>query len=142
LKTQFELIVESKLGCLPKIGEFIARTMKQLNIQNPKDIHAVQLSVDEACTNIIQHAYTNKNEGRIVIQCRLSSSGNQFEVQITDWGKPFDPTTAPEPDTKSKLSERREGGLGILFMTKFMDSIKYTSIQNVNKLIMIRHLTS
>ena len=140
LKKEFELSVESKLENLPKIAAFIAHTMRVLNIKNPKDIYAVQLSVDEACTNVIQHAYSNKSEGRILIRCMLPSEGSQFVVHIVDWGKSFDPTTMPKPDTQSHLNERREGGLGVFLMRKFMDTVKYTSIQNVNKLIMVKHL--
>ena len=142
MEKKFELTVESKLENLPRISEFIAQTMRQLNIQNSKDIYAVQLSVDEACTNVIQHAYSNKSGGRIVIRCMLSSTGNQFVVHIIDWGKSFDPTTVPKPDTQSNLNERREGGLGLFLMRKSMDSIKYTSNQNVNKLVMVKYLDS
>lgn len=140
MEKKFELIVESKLENLPRISEFIAETMKQLKIQNSKDIHAVQLSVDEACTNVIQHAYSNKSEGEIVIRCTLSSMGNKFRVQIIDWGKSFDPTTIPPPDTKSGLNKRKEGGLGIYFMRKFMDEVKYVCSKDMNLLTMVKYL--
>jgi serine/threonine-protein kinase RsbW len=142
LKRKFELRVDSKLECLPRISEFITQTMRQLDIKNSKVIHAVQLSVDEACTNVIQHAYSNKSEGRIVIRCMLSNTGNQFVVHIIDWGKSFNPTAVPKPDTKSNLNERKDGGLGLFLMRKYMDNIKYTSTQNVNKLVMVKCLTS
>jgi serine/threonine-protein kinase RsbW len=142
VRRKFELMVESSLECLPRISEFISQTMKQLNVQNSKDIYAVQLSVAEACTNVIQHAYSNESGGHIVIRCILLSTGNQFVVHVIDWGKSFDPTTIPKPDIQSTLNERREGGLGFFLMQKFMDNIKYTSIQNVNKLVMVKHLDS
>jgi serine/threonine-protein kinase RsbW len=140
VRRKFELAVESSLEYLPRISEFITQTMRQLNIQNSKDIYEVRLSVDEACTNVIEHAYSNKNNGRIVIRCMLSSTGDQFVVQIIDWGKSFDPTSVPKPDTQSSLNDRREGGLGVFLMREFMDSIKYTSIQNENKLVMVKNL--
>ena len=140
MKEKFELSVESKLENLPRISEFIAQIMRQLGIKNFKDIYAVQLSVDEACTNIIQHAYSNISEGRIAICCMLSSTGNQFIVHITDWGKSFDPSTIPKPDMQSNLNKRRVGGLGIFLIRKFMDNVKYSSIQNVNKLVMVKNL--
>jgi serine/threonine-protein kinase RsbW len=140
VRRKFELAVESSLEYLPRISEFITQTMRQLNIQNSKYIYEVRLSVDEACTNVIEHAYSNKNNGRIVIRCMLSSTGDQFVVQIIDWGKSFDPTSVPKPDTQSSLNDRREGGLGVFLMREFMDSIKYTSIQNENKLVMVKNL--
>jgi anti-sigma regulatory factor (Ser/Thr protein kinase) len=139
MKGEFELTVEGKLECLPTISEFIAKTMRRLNIQNSTDISEVQLSVDEACTNIIQHGYANKSGGRIVIRCMVSVD-NQFVVHLIDFGKPFDPTTVPEPDTQSTLEKRKEGGLGIFFIKNFMDSIKYTSTQNENHLVIAKNL--
>jgi serine/threonine-protein kinase RsbW len=114
--------------------------MRQLNIKNSKDIYSVQLAVDEACTNIIQHAYSNKSKGQILIQCMLSSENNQFTVTITDWGKSFNPKKVPKPNTESNLNERKEGGLGLFLINKFMDSVKYTSAQNMNKLVMVKTL--
>ena len=114
--------------------------MRQLNIKNSKDIYSVQLAVDEACTNIIQHAYSNKSKGQILIQCMLSSDNNQFTVTITDWGKSYDPRIVPTPNTEGNLNERKEGGLGLFLINKFMDSVKYTSAQNMNKLVIVKTL--
>jgi anti-sigma regulatory factor (Ser/Thr protein kinase) len=116
--------------------------MRELSIKNSKDIYAVQLSVDEACTNIIQHAYSNKKSGRIVIYCKLSESCNQFVVRIIDWGKSFDPTKVPKPNTQNDLNERREGGLGFFLITKLMDTVKYNSTQNENQLVMTKILSN
>ncbi|MCW4011118.1 MAG: ATP-binding protein [Candidatus Bathyarchaeota archaeon] len=137
---KFELTVESKLEKLPVISEFIEETMKQCKIQSIKDIYAVQLSVDEACTNIIKHAYSNKSEGTIVIRCMLPISGEKFIVNIMDWGKPFDPTTIPNPDTESDLNERKVGGLGIFFMRKFMDEVEYVRSNDMNLLIIGKYI--
>lgn len=141
MKTKFDLTVESKLENLPKISQFIDQTMQELNIQQTKTIHAIQLSIAEACTNIIQHAYQNKSTEKILIQCKLSKTKDQFEVHITDWGKPFNPTAIPKPDTQSKINQRKEGGLGIFLMKQYMDKIKYASNQNKNKLVMTKKLT-
>jgi serine/threonine-protein kinase RsbW len=136
----FELTLESKLENLPKIGAFIDETMRHYNIDSPKDVYAVQLSVDEACTNIIEHAYSNKDEGTIVIRCTLSKTDGKLVVNITDWGAPFDPTTLPKPDTQSSLEERKEGGLGIYFMRKFMDEISYIRRDDMNLLTLAKYI--
>ncbi len=137
---EFELTVDSKLENLTRISEFMTETMKHYKIHNTKDIYAVQLSVDEACTNIIKHAYSNKRDGVIVIRCILSSPGNKFIVNILDWGKAFDPTIIPKPDTESSLNERKVGGLGIFFMRKFMDEVKYVRDKDMNLLVMAKYV--
>jgi serine/threonine-protein kinase RsbW len=140
LEKKSEFTFESRLDNLPKIAEFVTEAMKRFGIGKLKDIYAVQLSVDEACTNIIQHAYPNKNEGKIEIQCLLSSEGNNLTVNIVDWGKPFDPTVVSKPDIESSLDERKVGGLGIFFVKKFMDEVKYERCLDRNLLIMVKHI--
>ncbi len=140
MKRKFELEVLGSLQSLPEISEFINRTMKQINVQNASDIYEVRLSVDEACTNIIEHAYLGKGEGRIVISCKLSNTGDEFVVRIIDWGMSFDPTTLSMPVIQGNLMDRKEGGLGLFLMRKFMDKVKYSSTKNQNKLVMVKNL--
>jgi anti-sigma regulatory factor (Ser/Thr protein kinase) len=44
------------------------------------------------------------------------------------------------PNTGAKLEERPVGGLGIYFMKKLMQSVKYAFNENGNELTMIRLL--
>jgi len=135
---KFELTVENKLENLPKISEFLDEAMRHYQIQNPKDNYAVQLSVDEACTNIIKHAYADKDKGAITIHCRKVDE--KFVVDIMDWGKPFNPTTKSKPDLESGLDERQVGGLGIFFIKKFMDEVSYTRSDCMNLLTIAKYI--
>jgi anti-sigma regulatory factor (Ser/Thr protein kinase) len=137
---KFELTVEGKLENLPKIGEFIEKAMQYYGIDSVKDLYAVQLSVDEACTNIIEHAYSYRSDGRIAIRCRLAGAPDKFVADIMDWGKPFDPTTLPKPDTESGLHERKAGGLGIFFIRKYMDEISYRRSDDMNLLTIAKYI--
>ena len=49
------------------------------------------LAVDEACTNVIRHAYDNSGDGRIVITFTVNP--DNFEIVIRDFGKGADPAT-------------------------------------------------
>jgi serine/threonine-protein kinase RsbW len=138
LEKQFELTVESKLENLAKIRLFIDKTMRHFCIDSLKTIYAVQLSVDEACTNIIEHGYFNKTWGKIVIRCILLDE--KFIVNIMDWGESFDPTTIPKPDTKSGLNERKAGGLGIYFMREYMDEVSYVRLDGMNLLAIAKYI--
>jgi serine/threonine-protein kinase RsbW len=138
VEEKFELTVESNLQNLQKISEFIDKTMKHYNITNARDIYAVKLSIDEACTNIIEHAYPNK-EGTIIIRCMLSNKG-KFVVEIIDTGEPFDPTTSADPNIEIGLNGRKEGGLGIFFVRKFMDEVKYVRSDNMNLLTVAKNI--
>ncbi len=134
---QLELKVKAKLENLAVIGKFVAEAMKQFGVE--QDTFQVQLAVDEACTNIIQHAYSGESEKLIRILC--SMSGNDLVIKIRDWGKPFDPDSVSPPDTESELFERELGGLGIFLMRKVMDEVRYVfHARRYNELIMIKHL--
>ena len=133
----FELKVEAKVEKLEVIGEFIKETMKKLGMED--EVFQVQLAVDEACSNIIQHAYSGDTENTIRITC--SVVGNDFIIKIRDWGKPFDPHSVPPPDLKSELAERRVGGLGIFLMRQVMNEVRYVFYDKMyNELTMIKHL--
>jgi len=138
LEEEFELTVESKLQNLQKISEFIDKTLRDYNIINAREIYAVKLSIDEAATNIIEHAYPDK-AGTIAIRAKLSDDG-KFVVDVIDWGEPFDPTATEDPNTELGLNERKEGGLGIFFMKKFMDEVKYVRRDNMNLLTVAKNI--
>ena len=106
--------------------------MDQLGIG--KDVFEVQTAVDEACTNIINYAYSEEG-GIITIICEIQD--NDLVVSIWDRGKPFDPFSVPPPDLEADLDERKIGGLGIYLMKKFMDDISYSfDAEKGNTLVM------
>jgi serine/threonine-protein kinase RsbW len=134
---QLELRIKAKLENLAAISDFIAEAMKQLGIE--QEIFQVQLAVNEACTNIIQHAYSGESEKPIRIIC--SMSGNDLLIRIRDWGKSFDPSSVPSPEIDAELFERQLGGLGIFLMRQMMDEVRYVSYAGEhNEVIMIKHL--
>ena len=113
--------------------------MTSLGTKDEKDIYDVQLAVDEACTNIIEHAYSGKQTGKITILCKLSSK-KEFTVKLIDQGKKFDPNAVLSPDTEAPLDERKRGGYGIYLMKKMMQNVKYAFTEEGNELTMTRLL--
>jgi serine/threonine-protein kinase RsbW len=81
------------------------------------------MAVDEACTNIIEHAYGGEGRGDIECTCQIDSDG--LTVRLCDHGRPFDPSSVPEPDINAGLEERREGGLGLFLIRKLMDEVHF-----------------
>ena len=77
------------------------------------------LAVDEACTNVIRHAYDNSGDGRIVITFTLKV--DYFEIMIRDFGGGADPATFKGRD----LDQIRPGGLGIHFIKSAVDKVEY-----------------
>ena len=119
---RFALEIESKLENLSAINDFVTEAMKQLGIAEATTSR-VQLAVDEACTNVIKHAYSEQNG---VITIILELVDDDLIITIRDYGKPFDPDSVSHPDLEADLDKRKVGGLGIYFMKKLMDDISYT----------------
>lgn len=137
----FELKIESDLKNLEVVSDFVTKTMRALGAKNEKDVFAVQLAVDEALTNIIEHAYVGQKTGKITVRCKLSESKKEFTVKLLDSGKPFDPRTVATPDTEAELEDRKVGGLGIFFMKRYVQTVKYASRVKENELTMSKILT-
>jgi anti-sigma regulatory factor (Ser/Thr protein kinase) len=83
----------------------------------------IALAVDEATTNVLEHAYHGA-VGRPV-ELRYFSSAAQFRVEVCDAGDRVDPREVPEVDLRVYASERRTGGLGVHLMGKIMDSVTF-----------------
>ncbi len=94
------------------------------------------LAVDEACTNIIRHAYFNCEPGHISL--RLTRDGDMLGFELRDEAPPVDPARVRPRD----LSECRAGGLGVNFIDELMDAWRIEPLpgNRGNVLSMHKHL--
>ena len=98
------------------------------------EIQFIILAVDEACANVIRHAYNNRTDGPIALAC--TTSDNRIEFRLLDHGK-----SAVEQDLKSRsLDEVRPGGLGMHLIRSIMDEVHYDSGGDGNKLILAKSM--
>jgi anti-anti-sigma factor len=121
-RESFELTVSSDLANLETITDFVTKAAQRAAFDE-KDIFAVQMAVDEACTNIITHAYAG-GPGDIHLTCQVKTG--ECTITIRDYGRSFDPDSVPLPDLTGDLEERRVGGLGLHFMRKLMDKLHFS----------------
>lgn len=105
---------------LANISNFIVTRSEKAGFSQ-NEIYAIQTAVDEACSNIIDHAYGGEDLGDIEIQ--VTEIKNGIQIILKDEGDPFDPDIVPDPDITSPLEIRKERGLGIFFMRKLMDKV-------------------
>lgn len=89
------------------------------------EIEDIKIAVSEAVTNVVQHAYKNK-EGDIVLGCALYQ--NKLEIMVADKGEGFDfhqiKSKIGPYKKKESVSQLREGGLGLYLMDALMDEVK------------------
>lgn len=133
-----ELRVKSKTENLSDIRDFISANA--LNAGIPAvTVENIMLAVDEACTNIIKHAYKSSPDGEIII--KIDYDQNKFTITIIDYGNSFEPERVPLPDLQKYYRERKVGGLGMYLMKSLMDDVKYTSVPGkYNQVLLSKNL--
>jgi len=86
-------------------------------------LYHIQLAVDEACANVVSHAYEGMEPGEMEISCELDEQA--LTIRVRDWGPGFEPDEIPDPDVEAPLEERTPGGLGLFLIKKVMDQVHY-----------------
>ncbi len=130
-----KLTVPGRFEYLAAIADFISEAGSEANFAQDTIFH-VQMSVDEACSNIIEHAYRGQDQGEI----KLSSECKKGEwiITIQDTGRPFDPRAVPKPNLNIKVDDIKTGGLGLYFMHQLMDNVEFTFDKKGNRLRMVK----
>jgi len=120
---------------LERIRHFVADHAGKFGFDEG-DINDITLAVDEACTNIIKHAYEWKTGKPIHIQ--LAMRGNEMLVSIIDEGKSFDPAGYKMPSMQDQLNQKKRSGYGILLIRKLMDHVEYRKRNSRNEIRMTK----
>jgi serine/threonine-protein kinase RsbW len=132
------LITAGRPDQLCEISEFVVQAARRAGL-NEKDVFYVQTAVDEACANIIEHAYEGQEGGHIRLNCCWTE--DTFTVTIQDRGSPFDPEAVPPPNLSDNLDARGVGGLGLYFMRQMMDEVCFEfDDQAGNTLTMVKRI--
>ena len=90
----------------------------------------LEMAVDEACTNVIEHSYGGEAGAAEPadhpgLRVNLMEGGDRIVVEIFDRGQGFDLARKPVIDPKDYLENRRERGLGLYIIQKFVDEVSY-----------------
>lgn len=130
--------IQSRTDHLLEVREFVLEAARQFGFEE-EEASKIVLAVDEACTNIIKHAYKNAPNKKIEIT--IYRNNGEFEVRIVDEGKSFDPATVNLPDIKDQLAHYRRGGLGVYLIRTLMDKVEYNlGKDNKNEVRLTKYL--
>lgn len=117
-------IFPARFDQLDAIRSFVIQAARDAQM-NEDGICAIEMAVDEACSNIVEHAYQGMTAGDI--ECTCESNDTSLTVILHDHGCSFNILTIPDPDLSSALEERPVGGLGIFLIRNLMDEVSYES---------------
>jgi len=130
-------VFPGKFSSLEKISQFIEEEAQNTSLDETA-VYEVQLAVDEACSNIIEHAYKENEDGEIICSCTISSDA--FTVILQDQAEPFEPDEIKNLEIGAPLEELGNRGAGVFLMKKLMDEVEFEFIPDEGtKLTLVKY---
>ncbi|HHN46876.1 MAG TPA: ATP-binding protein [Planctomycetes bacterium] len=134
-----EIVIPNDTAYLADVRKLVHEVVEKSSFPS-EEAHRIILAVDEAVTNIMQHAYEHDLEGSLEIELVLEVDNTKFEVAIRDSGKSFDPQDVDAPDIDKHVKNGKRHGLGIFLIRQIMDEVVYSYKQGVrNELRMVKY---
>jgi sigma-B regulation protein RsbU (phosphoserine phosphatase) len=112
------LRIEARVDQLRKIREAVREAVESCGC-SAECAADVVTAVDEACQNVIRHAYGDDPGGAIELE--IKRCGEDLVVSLQDFAPEVDPKEIRPRD----LDEIRPGGLGTHLIREMMDSAEY-----------------
>jgi serine/threonine-protein kinase RsbW len=133
-----EIVIKSKTENLSSVRDFIHDCCNSNGIASSA-IDDVVIAVDEACTNVIKHAYKFMPDGDIKVRLRIS--GKKLSIDIIDYGNIFNPDALKEPNMNEYFKMKKVGGLGVHLMKTLMDEVRFEPVPGkYNKVVLSKNI--
>lgn len=116
-----ELRVRARHENLRVISHFVHGIGHRLSLTD-KALFELELAVEEAATNIINHAYPDNHKGDILLTA--DQRGAFVQIALTDWGVPLNPDDVKPFDIHAPVETRIKGGMGLHFIHTLMDQVE------------------
>ena len=134
----FQLHVPSSTENLSMIRDFVRSIGERAGLSD-SEIAKLELAVDEACANVIEHAYGSDSTREVTVKATLDDESVQIE--IVDTGRGFDPKQIEAVNLEQLISKRKSGGLGMRLIQSLMDEVQYQIVPGQkNELRMVKRL--
>ena len=119
---QITFSLAGSLSELDRLSDKLKMVGERWNLSE-KAILQMNLALDELFTNVVSYGIDNQVNQQISFT--LDHCGEEIKIVVTDSGKPFDPTRAPDPELDLPLDKQPVGGLGIFLMRQYTDKVEY-----------------
>jgi len=113
----------SRPNVLKPLREFIRMLAKKNNCCD-EILNCLVMAVNEACMNVIQHAYKGKQDEEIIIE--FWKDDKDILIKVYDFSEAVDIESIKSRD----LEDVRPGGLGVHFINQAMDCVEYKHSSN------------
>ncbi len=131
------LVVPSSTRHLAQVRKFVYKHARTAEM-NEKHAGHLQMAVDEACANIIEHAYQGDPNEKVNLT--LTIHPDSIVVRIRDQGLSFDLDAYCRPNVMELTRKRKSGGLGVDMIQKVMDKVEYLHGDGFNEIRLVKFL--
>ena len=118
---------------------------------NETEASKLEMAVDEACSNVINHSYENNEEvlfhnQKNDIELKIGVDEHKIIIEVVDKGEVFNLIVINDhlqtiTEVEDHLKKMNVNGLGLYIINNFMDSVNFTRTEDgYNKLTMTKLL--
>lgn len=138
IERRFLLEVPSNTENLAMIRDFVSGIGTRAGL-SASDVAKLELAVDEACANVIEHAYGPEVVKEVSVKATVDEE--TVQIDVIDTGRGWDPAGISQKNLEQLVAERKSGGLGMRLIRTLMDEVHYEVIPGQkNELRMIKRL--
>lgn len=113
---------------LPELLNLVARLCQREGIA-AEACHDLQLIAEEACVNVMHHAYPAGQAGPLALSVGLAGADaegpRRAVLTLEDQGRPFDPLSVAVANVGAAAEARVPGGLGVHLIRRLSDRQRY-----------------
>ena len=128
-----EMTITSEIENVSLLGLCVNKLAEECGMNEMERFH-VELSIVEAATNVVLHAYEGAPGHRVTLLVTVGADVLRF--QLRDDGKPIPEERRGRPPDPEETEDSllREGGRGLYLIHRLMDRVSYTAGPPVNEL--------
>lgn len=124
LNFEFQIPASSEFVSVIRLA--ISGIASRMNF-NIDEIEDIKISVSEACTNVIHHAFSEKDPTKQFINLSIEIRDKKFIIYVKDNGMGFN-TSELGSENQVQSSQKKLGlGLGLEFVKNLMEDVKIES---------------
>ncbi|MBN1477976.1 ATP-binding protein [Candidatus Sumerlaeota bacterium] len=136
-----ELRCPVEMSILSWIRGVIAQTAAALGLPE-EDLSKIEMSVDEACANVIEHAYPDPPEEALPLTVRVEAMTDALRIMVCDSGVGAGDLRGAVKSIEEYVEVKRYRGLGTHIMQRFMDEVEFVqSPGEGTRVCMVKYLT-
>ncbi len=138
LAEKYRITTPSKSVNLELIRDFVGKLARRAGFSEDH-VNKIQLAADEACTNVVKHAYKGVPAGPIQVDVTLNRE--KFVVTVSDKGIGFNLNNFVQLNMVEYLNQFKRGGLGIHLIQSLMDEVIFkVNPSHKNSVKMIKYI--